>query len=116
MDCLPTFYCDGSVVTFPKAFRVRKYDNALNYSVHNVLRYHTKNSRAFVYCMMRSPEKVTVRVSDSDIIAQNDRLSNYKYMHFPVDTPISNIVCEMLTKKHSLVVLEDTNIIDTPLF
>jgi len=66
--------------------------------------------------MMRSTEKVTVRVSDSEIIAQNDRLSNYRYMHFSADTPISNIVCEMLTKKDSIVLLEDTGIIDTPLF
>ena len=117
MDCVPNFYCDGSVVTIPKGFRVRKYDNSLNYRSHNVLRYCTKHPYTFVFCMMRSTEKVTVRVTESDIVAQNDRLGNYKYMHFDARTPIDKIVCEMLTKRDSLVVLDDnTQSVEQTLF
>ncbi len=107
MDCLPTFYCDGCDVVIPNGFRVRKYDNSLNYRSHNVIRYNTKYPRTFVFCMMRSTEKVTVRVTEFDIVAQNDRLCNYKYMHFDARTPIDKIVCEMFTKRDSLVVLDD---------
>lgn len=107
MDCFPTFYCDGCAVVIPKWFRVRKYDNSLNYRSHNVLRYNTKHPHTFVFCMMRSTEKVTLRVTESDIVAQNDSLSNYKYMHFDARTPIDKIVCEMLTRRDSLVVLDD---------
>ena len=107
MDCIPHFYCDGHVVSFPNIFRVRKYDNKLSYRTHNVIRYATKNTHTFVYRMMRSAEEVVVCVTDSDIVAQNASLGGYKYMHFPSSTPIDNVVCEMLTKRDSLVVLDD---------
>lgn len=108
MDCRSHFYCDGHIVSFPNIFRIRKYNNSLDYRTHNVIRYDTMHTHTFVYRMMRSIEEVVVRVTDSDIVAQNDRLGAYKYMHFPPFTPIENIVCEMLTKPDSLVVL-DTN-------
>lgn len=107
MDCMPHFYCDGHTVSFPHIFRVRKYDNLLNYRTHNVIRYETMDAHTFVYRMMRSIDEVVVRVTDSDILAQNNRLGAHKYMHFPSSTPIDKIVCEMLTKRDSLVVLDD---------
>lgn len=116
MDRDPTFYCNGSVITFPNTFRVRKYDNDLNYTTHNILRYHTADTHTFIYRMTRSTESVTVRITKSEIIAQNDRLGNHKYMRFSLNTPIPNIVCEMLSKHNSLVILDNTTIIDTPLF
>lgn len=108
MDCGPCIYCDGHTVSVPNIFKVRKYNNSLDYRTHNVIRYDTIHTHTFVYRMMRSIEEVVVRVTDSDIVAQNDRLGAYKYMHFPASTHIENIVCEMLTKPDSLVVL-DTN-------
>lgn len=108
MDCGPCIYCDGHTVSVPNIFKVRKYNNSLDYRTHNVIRYDTMHMHTFVYRMMRSIEEVVVRVTDSDIVAQNDRLGAYKYMHFPLSTHIENIVCEMLTKPDSLVVL-DTN-------
>lgn len=108
MDCGPRLYCDGHIVSFPNIFRVRNYNNSLDYRTHNVIRYDTMHTHTFVYRMMRSIEEVTVRVTDSDIVAQNDRLRAYKYMHFPPSIHIESIVCEMLTKPDSLVVL-DTN-------
>lgn len=117
MDCMPHFYCDGHVVSFPQKFRVRKYNNYLDYRTHNVLRYETTDTHTFVYRMMRSTEEVVVRVTDSDIIAQNDRLGAFKYTHFPSHTPIDKIVCEMLTKPNSLVVLDDNpESVEQPLF
>lgn len=117
MDCFPRFYCDDCVVTIPKGFRVRKYDNSLNYRSHNVLRYQTTDPNTFVFCVMRSTEKVKLRVTESDIVAQNDRLGGYKYMHFDARTPIDKIVCEMLTKPDSLVVLDDDpQSVELPLF
>lgn len=114
MDCLPHFYCDGCVVTIPKGFRVRKYDNSLHYRSHNVLRYYTEDSHTFVFRVMRSTEKVTLRVTESDIVAQNDRLGGYKYMHFDARTPVDKIVCVMLTKRDSLVVLDDSQSVELP--
>ena len=117
MDCMPHFYCDGHVVSFPQIFRVRKYNNSLDYRTHNVLRYETTDTHTFVYRMMRSNEGVVVRVTESDIVAQNDRLDAYKYMHFPAHTPINKVVCEMLTKTNSLVVLDDNpESVEQPLF
>lgn len=117
MDCGSRFYCNGHVVSFPQIFRVRKYNNALGYRTHNVLRYETTDTHTFVYRMMRSTEEVVVRLTESDIVAQNDRLGNYKYMHFDVRTPIDKIVCEMLTKPNSLVVLDDNlESVEQPLF
>lgn len=109
--------CNGFDVKIPKGFRVRKYNNSLDYHTHNVLFYATKQPNVFVYCMMRSMERVTVRICELEIIAQNDHLRGHKYMHFSVDTPIENIVCEMLTKPDSLIVLDDDpNMIEQTLF
>nr|DAR04879.1 MAG TPA: hypothetical protein [Caudoviricetes sp.] len=57
--------------------------------------------------MMRSTEKVWVRITESEIVAMNNRLGNPKHMHFPLTTPIENIVCEMLTRRDALVVIDD---------
>lgn len=117
MDCGSRFYCNDSIVTVPNGFRVRRYDNKLNYRTHNVLRYPTKYRDSFFFCMMRSTEKVWVRITESEIVAMNDRLGNPKYMHFPLTTPIEKIVCEMLTKRDSLVVLDDDpQSVELPLF
>lgn len=94
--------CD---VTFPEQFTVRKYNTNLDYTNHKVIRYTTSNTYTFVYCMMRSPEKVVVRLDSNDIVATNDS----KYAHFSHDTPVDALVCEMLTKRNSLVTLEDTS-------
>ena len=99
---------DGCDVTFPRGFKVRKYRNDLSYTVHNVVRYPTTNMHTFVYCMMKTSKKVTVRVNDEEIIAMNDSLYDYKYIHFERSTSVSNLVCQMLTDSESLVVLEDT--------
>ena len=107
MDCGPRFYCNGDIVTVPNGFRVRRYDSNLNYRTHNVLRYPTSHRDSFFFCMLRSTEKVWVRITESEIVAMNDRLENPKYMHFPLTSPIEKIVCEMLTKRDSLVVLDD---------
>ena len=98
--------CD---VTFPEQFTVRKYNTNLEYTTHRVVRYTTSNTYTFVYCMMRFPDKVTVRLCSNDIVAMNDHTNNYRYLHFSHDTPVDALVCEMLTKKDSLVVLEDTS-------
>lgn len=106
MDSRIIFCGNDCDVIFPKSFVVRKYDNKLNYSVHKVIRYHTINPQTFVYCMMRSTEKVTVRVDSEKIVAMSDRIGQPKYIHFSHETPVDKLVCEMLTKKESLVVLD----------
>lgn len=117
MGSIHTICTNGFNVSFPNNFRVRKYNNSLNYSTHNVIRYHTKNPFIYVYAMMRSKETVTVHITSTEIVAQNDRLTFPKYMHFNLDTPIDKIVCQMLTKPNSLVVLdEDSNIDESTLF
>ena len=56
-------------------------------------------------------------VTESDIVAKNERLGGYKYMHFDARTPIDKIVCEMFTKHDSLVVLDDDpQSVELPLF
>lgn len=99
---------DDCDVIFPRGFKVRKYRSDLSYTVHNVIRYPTKNMYTFVYCMMKSSKKVTVRVSDEAIVAMNDSLYDYKYIHFARNTQVDKLVCQMLTDSESLVVLEDT--------
>lgn len=106
MDSRIIFRCNDCDVIFPKSFAVRKYDNKLNYSVHNVIRYYTINPQTFVYCMMRSTEKVIVRVDNEKIVAMNDRIGQPKYIRFSHGTPVDKLVCEMFTKKDSLVVLD----------
>lgn len=117
MDRISRLRCNGHTVSFPRIFRVRKYNGSLNYRTHSVIRYETSHPTVYTYQMSRSTERVSVRVTDSDIVAENDRLGAYKYMHFPASTPIANIVCEMLTKSDSLVVLDDsTDSIEQTLF
>lgn len=99
---------DDCDVIFPREFKVRKYRNDLSYTVHNVVRYPTMNTHTFVYCMMKTSKKVSVRVSGEEIIAANDSLYDYKYIHFERSTSVSNLVCQMLTDSKSLVVLEHT--------
>lgn len=117
MDHIPRFYCNGHAVSLPTAFRVRKYNNSLDYRTHNVLRYDTNDPHTYVYRMMRSIEEVVVRLTTTDIVAQNSRLRDFKYMHFSSDTSIERLVCEMLTKPDSLVVLDNNpDSIEQPLF
>lgn len=99
---------DDCDVTFPRGLKVRKYRNDLSYTVHNVVRYSTTNMCTFVYCMMKTSKKVTVRVNDEEIIAMNNSLYDYKYIHFERSTPVDKLVCQMLTDSESLVVLEDS--------
>ena len=103
------FRGDDYDVTFPEQFTVRKYNTLLEYTTHRVIRYATSNTYTFVYCMMRSPEKVIVRLSSNEIVATNDREFDFWHTRFPRDTPVDKLVCEMLTKRGSLVVLEDTS-------
>lgn len=109
MDRGIVFRGNGYDVTFPEQFTVRKYNNRLNYTTHRVIRYVTANTYTFVYCMMRSSEKVTVRLDSEDIVATNDRPDNPKHIHFSHSIPVDALVCEMLTKRDSLVVLEDAS-------
>lgn len=98
---------DDCDVIFPRGFKVRKYRNDLSYTVHNVVRYSTMNMHTFVYCMMKSSKKVTVRVAKEEIVAMNDSLHDHKYIHFERNTPVDKLVCQMLTDPESLVILED---------
>jgi hypothetical protein len=113
VDWSIVFRGDDCDVTFPEQFVVRNYNTNLDYTTHRVIRYTTSNTYTFVYCMMRSSEKVTVRLGTNDIVAMNDHTLNSGYTHFSRDTPVDKLVCEMLTKRGSLVVLEDTSQ-DTP--
>lgn len=113
MDRSIVFRGNDCDVTFPEQFMVRKYNTNLEYTTHRVIRYTTSNVYTFVYCMMRSSEKITVRLGTNHIVAMNDRTFNSRYVHFSRNTPVDKIVCEMLTKRDSLVVLEDTSN-DTP--
>ena len=103
--------CD---VVFPKHFTVRKYGNDLNYTLHKVIRYYTSNPQTYVYCMMRSSQKVTMRIDSENIVAMNDRIDNPKYIHFSHSTRVPNIVCEMLTTPKSLVVPESSSNDESP--
>lgn len=114
MDGDVAFRAHGCVVVFPKHFTVRKYGNDLNYTLHNVIRYYTSNPQTYIYCMMRSSQKVTVRIDSENIVAMNGRTDNPKYIHFPHTTHIPNIVCEMLTTPKSLVVLESSSKDESP--
>lgn len=114
MDRSIVFRGDDCDVTFPEQFTVRKYNTNLEYTIHKVIRYTTSNTHTFVYCMMRSSEKIIVRLTTNDIVASNDRALDFRYTHFSRDTPVDKLVCEMLTKRDSLVVLEDTSHDTTP--
>lgn len=117
MDCLPHFYCDGCVVTIPKGFRVRCYDNSLNYKTHNVIRYHTDHSHTFVFCMVKSNAQVKITITNDDVVARVDRPGEHRYSHFSPTTPIESIVCNMLTERGRLIVLDDVpNTIESTLF
>lgn len=109
MDRSIVFRCNDYDVTLPEQFTVRKYNTKLDYTTHRVIRYNTSNIYTFVYCMMRSSEKVIVRLGSNHIVATNDHMSDYKRIHFSHDTPVDSLVCEMLTKRDSLVVLEDSS-------
>lgn len=108
MDRSIVFRGDDYDVTFPEQFTVRKYNTNLEYTTHRVIRYTTSNTHTFVYCMMRSPEKVIVRLGTNAIVAMNDRSPNSTYIHFSRDTPVDSLVCEMLTRRNSLVTLEES--------
>lgn len=114
MDGDVVFRAHDCDVVFPNQFTVRKYGNDLNYTLHRVIRYYTSNPQTYVYCMMRSSQKVTVRIDSENIVAMNDRPGNPKYIHFPHTTRIPNIVCEMLTNPKFLVVLESSSEDESP--
>lgn len=104
MDRSIVFRGNAYDVTFPEQFMARKYNNKLEYTTHRVIRYTTSNTYTFVYCMMRSSQKVIVRLDSNHIAAMDDRTTDHKHVHFSHDTPIDALVCEMLTDKDSLVV------------
>ena len=117
MDCLPHFYCNGCVVTIPKGFRVRCYNNSLSYKKHNIIRYRTDHTHTFVFCMTKSSGQVKVTITNDDIVARIDRLGERRYAHFDATTPIENIVCNMFTEPGRLIVLDNApNSVELTLF
>lgn len=103
------FRGDDCDVTFPEQFTVRKYNSNLDYTTHRVIRYTTSNTYTFVYRMMRSSERVIVRLGSNHIVAMNDCATDFRRTQYSHDTPVDALVCDMLTKDGSLVVLEDTS-------
>lgn len=99
---------DGFVVEFPNTFKVRVYDNSLNYTTHTVIRYATKYANVFVYKVLKTSNRVTVWVDSDTITARKEQNGTHLIIRRTLDTPIPNIVCGALTESHKWVVLDDS--------
>ena len=78
--------------------------------------YKLANVDTLVYSMTRSSEQVIVGVRDGRCFAQNDRLDNPKYKEFPITEDIRHVVCNMLSRDNQIIVLDDPDGVQEPLF
>lgn len=101
---------DRSDFDRPHGFRVRYYDNTLNYKVHSVIPYKTTNLYHLIYKVMRSPDKINVWFTGDDIVAHLNVQGDSRYGHFPKDYTAQQIVCAMLSQKGRLVVADSDSL------
>lgn len=94
----------------PYSFHVRYYDNKLFYKLHNVIPYKTSSPYHLVYKVMRSSDKVNIWLTNDGIVAQLDVIGYRNYDYFPTHTPVTQIVCSMLSKRGRLIVLDSDSI------
>ena len=109
--------CNGVVVEFPYSFKIRIYDNSLNYTTHTVRSYTTDFVNVFVYKIAKRSGKVTVWTDRDIIMARREHNGSQRIVRYSPDTSIPNIVCAMLTELHCWAVLDDSpNSIEMTLF
>lgn len=106
MDCGDYFVRDDCVVRFPQHFRVRFYDQGLQYTKHLVVSYPTDCANMRIYCVQKTQEKVTVWVDKDVIVARNESTSRNLIVRHTLDTPIIDVVRDALTFRHRLVTIE----------
>lgn len=94
----------------PYGFNVRYYDDTLSYKLHSALPYKTSSPRHLVYKVMRSRDKVNLWFADDEIVAQLHTPRHTSYQTFPIDLPVTHIVCNMLSRNGKLVVLDDDSL------
>jgi hypothetical protein len=107
VDCGDYFVRDDRVVRFPQHFRVRFYDQGLQYTKHLVVSYPTDCANMRIYCVQKTQEKVTVWVDKDVIVARNESPSRNLIVSHTLDTPIIDVVRDALTFRHRLVTLEE---------
>lgn len=94
----------------PHGFHVRYYDGTLRYRVHNVIPYKTSSPNHLVYNVMRSTDKVNVWLTSEGIIAQLDVPGHSKYVQFPLDTGVVEIICTTLSQRGKLVLADNDSL------
>lgn len=99
----------------PYGFHVRYYNDRLCYRIHNVIPYKTSLRNHLVYKVMRSVDTVNVWLTNDGIVAQLDVPGHSKYIQFPTNSSVVEIICTMLSQKGNLVVA-DTDSIQPALF
>lgn len=91
----------------PHGFRVRYYDDTLNYKIHSVIPYKTANLYHLIYKVMRSPDKINVWFASNSIVAHLNYQGDGIYGHFTKDYTAQQIVCAMLSQNGRLVVVDE---------
>ena len=95
---------------YPHGFRVRYYDDKLQYTSHGVLPYKTSLSNHIIYKVARSPDKINMWLGHDSVVTQLDVKGYRKYQHFSLDHSVSEIICATLSQKGKLVVVDDDSV------
>lgn len=106
---------DDYVLIFPESIDIRFYNNKLEYTSHRVTRYSTDKPNKFVYSVAKTNEIVVIIVNKHNIVAKHvsNNVSVYTY---DFSTPIKNVVCDALTQRNRLTVLQSYDVQQDSLF
>lgn len=97
-------------------FVVRLYDSKLYYRKHKVCVYETEQKHVYKCRILKTSLTVTIVVKDEYVFAETSQQGFYVCNKFSLDTPISSIVCILLTTPDRLVTIDNPNVSEPPLF
>ena len=117
MDCDDYNNSNDCVVVFPRSIRLRYYNNILSFSQHRAIKYPTEYPDVYTYKVTKTSDKVTMWEDDGIRVARTTKNGRLFMLRFPLDTPITRVLCSMLTNEHYWVVPDtDTDIVEPTLF
>lgn len=97
-------WCDSGCLD---GFVVRFYDFKLYYRKYKVCPYKTQHKNVYKCRILKTALTITVVVKDDYVFAEATNQGFYACNNFSLDTPLSSIVCILLTTPHRLVVVDN---------
>lgn len=106
-------WCDSVCLD---GFIVRFYNLKLQYRKYKVQPYKTEQKNVYKCHILKTALNVNVVIKDDYIFAEATQQGFYVCNQFSLDTPLTHIVCVLLTTSDRIVVLDNSSNFEPTLF